>query len=215
MFLRCLSLTAAMLLALLQGCASVSGEPDLNTLVYLRTTDQPAPVELTGENSRAYAEWAVPFSRIASHVYCKSVSGSDAVKGTYVDCNTFPELSATGWVMLYDWQSVLSESEKMTGLEFMAFGRPAPGGVGDIIIGFRGTDFNGLSDWRANLRWVTRLLPLPGPDQYQVVHLHSRELIDLALAKAKEKIPAASGFFPRATRLAAGSHSCLPTATSA
>jgi hypothetical protein len=188
------AIAAALLVALLQGCASLSSEPDLDSLAFQRTSQQRAAKELSAEDAKAYAVWAVPFSRVASHVYCKYLSGNVPDKASREDCKSFPELSDTGWKQLYDWRSILTEDEGKSGLEFMAFGRADSADRGEIVIGFRGTDFTSLSDWRSNLRWITRFLPLPGHDQYQIVHAHAQQLVDLALASAKESFPLAAGF---------------------
>lgn len=182
-----------MLAGLVQGCASFGGQ-DLDSLAFIRNSEQRAAKELSVEEARAYAVWAVPFARVASHVYCKYLALNAPDKGKSEECQTFPELEATGWKLLYDWRSILTEDEKKNGLEFMAYGRAVPGNQGEIVIGFRGTDFTSPSDWRSNLRWVTRFIPLPGRDQYQVVHSHARELVELALTSAKQQFPQASGF---------------------
>ena len=62
------------------------------------------------------------------------------------------------------------------------------------MVSFKGTSTTSLSDRRSNLRWFTRFLPLPGPDEHQIVHSHAEEMVDLALAKAKQTFPLASGF---------------------
>lgn len=175
---------------LLQGCASMRSEPDLTSPGLHRTYERRAAVEMPAEQAERIAVWAVPFSRVAGHVYCKNLSDTDlAAEKKSEDCNEFPELSATGWRLLYDWRTTLKDDEKMTGLELMAFGRAESSGRGVIVIGFKGTDFSSLSDWRSNLRWVTRILPLPGQDQYQVVHARAGQLVDQALARAKEVFP--------------------------
>lgn len=186
-------LVIIMLAGLMQGCASLGG-PDLDSVAFKRNAEQRAARELSAEEARAYAAWAVPFARVASHVYCKYLAFSAPGKEKSEECQIFPELEATGWKLLYDWRAILTEDEKKNGLEFMAYGRAMAGSQGEIVIGFRGTDFSSPSDWRSNLRWVTRFLPLPGRDQYQVVHSHAQELVDLALARAKEQFPLAKGF---------------------
>ena len=187
-------LCVAMLAALLHACASISSSPDLDSLAFKRTALDRSAVELKPDEAREYARWALPFARVASHVYCKNLSATDPENQKNVDCQKFPELSATGWSLLYDWRSVLTEADGKTDLEFMAFGRAEPGHQGDIVIGFTGTNFTSLSDWRSNLRWFTRFLPLPGPDEYQIVHSRAQQMVDLALAKAKQTFPLASGF---------------------
>lgn len=49
----------------------------------------------------------------------------------------------------------------------------------EIVVAFRGTDFQSADDWISNLRWFTRLLPLY--DQYEQVQDHTGRLVDLAL----------------------------------
>ena len=182
---------------LLQGCASMRSEPDLTSPVLHRSAT--LKEELPAPKAEEYARWAVPYSRVASHVYCKSLSSTDAAKGNQENCQDYPELRDTGWRELYDSQTVLTDEERKSGLEFMAFGRANRGSTGEVVIGFKGTDFSSLSDWRSNLRWFTRILPLPGRDQYQVVHSRAEQLVDLALAKAKESFPSAQGFDVYAT----------------
>jgi hypothetical protein len=161
----------------------------------MRTSQKRAATELKPAQAKTYATMAVPFSRVASDAYCKHLTGTDSAKARREECNNVPPLlSASGWIQLYHSEEILSEEEKATGLEFVAFGRDGPKSVGEIIIGFRGTDFTSLSDWRSNLRWFTRVLPLSGPDQYQVVHSHTKELVDLALKEANNKIPSAVRF---------------------
>ncbi len=196
---RLIAATVAMLAALLQACASTSNAPDLDSLAFQRTSQQRTAEELSAEQAQAYAVWAVPFSRVASHVYCRYLSGNDPAKEKREDCQSYPELESTGWMQLYASRDVLKDDEKKSGLEFMAFGRAEPGSTGDIVIGFKGTDFSSLSDWRSNLRWFTRFLPIPGRDQYQVVHSQAQQLIDLAFARAQEIFPSAAGFDVYAT----------------
>lgn len=183
-----------LLAALLQACASISNGTDMDSVAFRRTAQARSAVELKKEEAQEYARWALPFARVATHVYCTYLSATDLEKQKNLDCKTFPELTKTGWEMLYDWRSVLTESDGRTDLRFMAFGRAEPGRQGEIVIGFKGTDFTSLSDWRSNLRWFTRVLPLPSPDEYQIVHNHAKEMIDLALSKAKQTYPLASGF---------------------
>ena len=185
-----IAMVIAMFAVLFQGCASVNREPDLTSPGLHRTSVQRAAVEMPAEQAERIAVWAVPFSRVAGHVYCRYLSDTDlAAAKKSEDCNEFPGASDTGWRQLYDWQTALKDDEKKTGLELMAFGRAESGGRGVIVIGFKGTDFSSLSDWRSNLRWFTRILPLHGQDQYQVVHSRAGELVDLALSRAKEVFP--------------------------
>ena len=51
----------------------------------------------------------------------------------------------------------------------------------EMVVAFRGTDFNQSDDWLSNLRWVTRILPLH--DQYEQVREHVDGLIDEAIRK--------------------------------
>ena len=188
------SIAFALSLALLQSCASISRDPDLDSLAFKRTALDRTAAELTAVEAKQYARWALPFSRVASHVYCRYLSTNDPGNKILLDCQLFPELSATGWKLLYDWRSVLSGADATTDLEFMAFGRGEPGRRGEIVIGFKGTNFSSPSDWRSNLRWFTRFLPATGPDEYQIVHSHAEQMVDLALANAKEKLPLVNGF---------------------
>ena len=180
--------------ALLQGCASARTGPDFDSVAFKRTSLERSAVELTLGEAQDYARWAVPFSRVAAHVYCKYLSANDPENQKLLDCQKFPEISANGWMLLYDWRSILTEADGNTDLEFIAFGRALPGRQGEIVIGFKGTNFTSLSDWRSNLRWVTRFLPLPGRDEYQIVHAHAQKMVDLALTKARESFPLAPAF---------------------
>ena len=183
---------AALPLALLQGCGTMNAEPDLNSPTFRRTSQ--LQEELRPEQAQLLAEWAVPYARVASHVYCSYLKADDPEKARKEDCHLFPALSATGWAQLYDWRTILDAEELGSGLEFMAFGRAKPDSRGEIVIGFRGTDATSLADWRANLRWITRFLPLPGRDQYELVHRHAGQLVDQALAHAQAQFPTAAGF---------------------
>lgn len=137
------SLTIATV-ALLVGCASVHGGPDLNSSAFIRTSEQRGGKELRPDEAYYYAMRAVPFARVATHVYCKYYEKNDAKKDVTEDCDAFKEtpISKAGWEELYNWREILTDEDKQTGLEFIAFGRV----TGDIIIGFRGTDFTSLSD---------------------------------------------------------------------
>jgi hypothetical protein len=55
------------------------------------------------------------------------------------------------------------------------------GACGEMVIAFRGTDFEQEEDWISNLRWVTRVLPLH--DQYEQVQEHINKLIDDGIQK--------------------------------
>jgi hypothetical protein len=184
-------------LAFLMGCATTDAPPDMQSPVYQRTPTQRE--ELDATQARERARWAVPFARVASQVYCGYLQSDDPQQARKESCDRLKELAATGWAALYDSHtvSVLSPEELSSGLEFMAFGRlleSSVDGQGEIIIGFRGTDLTSLGDWRANLRWITRFLPLPGKDQYEIVHAHAGRLIDRAEAEARKRFPAAKGF---------------------
>ncbi len=180
--------------ALLQGCASASGVTDLDSVAFRRTSAQRAAVELSKDEAQAEAAWAVPFSRVANHVYCKYAENDPSTDKNDPNCQSYPELSKLNWKHLYDWQSILTPEEQKAGLGFMAFARAESGTTGVIVIGFKGTDFKSAADWRSNLRWLTRFLPLSGQDQYQLVHSHAEEWVDRALARAKQEFPAAAGF---------------------
>ena len=206
-------LTSAISLVLIAGCATTNAPPDTESPVIRRTPEKTE--ELGAAQSLALSRWAVPFARIAAHVYCKYKGDDDRA------CDKFPDLKKTGWAILYHSQTELNETERASGLEFMAFARLLEGekaeqaarseegnqtleGLqssaakqsqrGEIVIGFRGTDFTSAGDWRANLRWVTRFLPLPGNDQYEIVHQHAKQLINLAEDKARQVFPSATGF---------------------
>jgi hypothetical protein len=50
---------------------------------------------------------------------------------------------------------------------------------GEIVIVFRGTDFQQTDDWVSNFRWITRALPVH--DQYEQVREHSQAVIRQAI----------------------------------
>jgi pimeloyl-ACP methyl ester carboxylesterase len=52
---------------------------------------------------------------------------------------------------------------------------------GEIVVAFRGTDFNQSDDWISNFRWVTRYLPFY--DQYEQTRDHIDRMIDAAAKK--------------------------------
>lgn len=180
--------------ALLQGCASANRGNDLDSVAFRRTSAQRTAVELSKDEARDEALWAVPFSRVANHVYCKYATDDPSVDKKDPNCQSYPELSKLNWKQLYDWRSILTQEEQKSGLGFMAFARAESGTTGVIVIGFKGTDFRSAADWRSNLRWLTRFLPISGQDQYQLVHSHAEEWIDRALARAREEFPSVTGF---------------------
>jgi pimeloyl-ACP methyl ester carboxylesterase len=51
----------------------------------------------------------------------------------------------------------------------------------ELVIAFRGTDFNQTDDWISNFRWVTRVLPVH--DQYEQVREHADRMLDEAVRK--------------------------------
>jgi len=187
-----LVLTLAALFAL-QGCSTTKQPLDLTSPVKLRTAD--ARQELEAAAAKSLSLWAVPFARVSSVVRCRDLDSSDPRLAKEEGCDTLPPLADTHWVKLYDWRDVLNPEELNSGLQFAAYGRERPGEAkGEIIIGFRGTRSWNWPDMRANLRWVTRLLPLPGQDHYQVVHRHAKHLVSLAEEKARQKFGANQAF---------------------
>jgi hypothetical protein len=76
-----------------------------------------------------------------------------------------------GWTKWRDFPSPsLAGDACDEGLYFEVW--QSPQSPQEVVVAFRGTDFTSLKDWKANLRWLTRLLPFYR-DQYTVV---SRDL---------------------------------------
>ena len=50
----------------------------------------------------------------------------------------------------------------------------------EIVVAFRGTDFDQMNDWISNFRWLRRLFPQTF-DQYAQVHLYISEILDKAV----------------------------------
>jgi hypothetical protein len=73
-------LLVAMLAAFLHACASISSSPDMDSLAFKRTALARSAEELKPDEAQEYARWALPFARIASHVYCKNLSATDPEK---------------------------------------------------------------------------------------------------------------------------------------
>ena len=61
-----------MLAALLHACASMGSGPELDSLAFKRTALDRSAVEMKPDEAREYARWALPFARVAGHVYCKT-----------------------------------------------------------------------------------------------------------------------------------------------
>ena len=180
-------------IVVLVGCGHLEAPPDMESPVYHRTSGD--RTELDRAAAKDLADKLVPFARVANRVYCGHLQADAPDQAKSEKCDKFPALKVTGWTLLFESQDLLNADEKASGLQFMAFGRlpkEPPGARGEIIIGFRGTDATSLADWRANLRWITRFLPLPGKDQYEIVHARATGLVDRALAKARESIEGAS-----------------------
>lgn len=185
-------LSIILLALFLYGCASTGSNTNKSNIATMRTHKEKKV--LSDTDAQKIALLAVPFARFATHVYCNYDFSSQFISEEKFACDKMPDISNTGWKKLFDWKEILTAEEMESGLQFMAFARMNADNETEIIIGFRGTDFISLSDWRSNLRWFTQFLPIPGSDQYQIVHLHSKRMINLARERATEKFPMAKGF---------------------
>ena len=91
--MRLILLSLTIVVPLLGGCASVHGGPDLDSVAFMRTSQQRSAVELSTDEAYYYAVRAVPFARVAAHVYCKYHEKKDAKQDIIEDCETFPAIS--------------------------------------------------------------------------------------------------------------------------
>lgn len=76
----------------------------------------------------------------------------------------------------------------LVGLGYKVFVHPLRN---EIVIAFRGTDFEQADDWFSNLRWITRFLPFY--DQYEQVQRHIGPILDRALQGRTDASVVATG----------------------
>jgi len=176
---------------LIQGCASSGTAIRRVAVEYIDKTPLLTEIELDQENTSDEARLAVPFARIAAFVYCEDDEhkqlSEEEIKFCSSILNNHPAFNSKNpppndsnlkkWSELLNWENVFTETEqKLSGLKFKAFARLNNQNNIEIIIGFRGTDFSSMADWRANLRSFNWFLPLSGKDQYELLHSKAEKI---------------------------------------
>lgn len=179
------------LASLLGGCGTLR-DSDYARIEKARTRaggELSQKVDVDEKGAIALAEAVLPFARLSKFAYCAQLRRSDVDSD---DCLEFNHLQERGWTRLFDSNDILTPEEAQTRLTFVVFQRldlAAPSRA-DVVFAFRGTIFRYASDWRANLRWLTRFFP--GADQYEVLYGRAPEIIDRAIAAVRQAHPEVS-----------------------
>ncbi len=184
----------------MQGCASNSAHVKREMVLL---NNQPIEVlkDLKLDEIKTAALEAVPFARIAAYAYCDKDMHKQLSEEEVIFCKSIlenhpafnpkdiPTPDTKKWTQLLNWNEILtSPIEINSGLQFKAFGRVNNQDVVEIIIGFRGTDFSSLADWRANLRWFNWFLPFRGKDQYELLHDKADQIFKAVKTEATSKL---------------------------
>lgn len=175
------------LASLVAGCGALStGDVRIEKARTRAGGESNQKVDVDEKGAIALAEAVLPFAKLSKFAYCAQLrrSGVDSD-----DCQEYNHLQERGWTRLFDSKDVLTVEEAQTRLTFVAFRRvdPTTPSRADIVFAFRGTIFRYASDWRANLRWLTRFFP--GTDQYEVLYSRAPEMIDRAMAAVRQAHP--------------------------
>lgn len=178
-------------LLVLGGCATAPPNAPVSVgEVHVRVGKDPYPAQpLSQDEARSYAEALLPFARLASRSYCRTIGREGEAPTT---CEGSHPLDGTdGWKGLFDSEEALTPDDQVTKLSFQVFFRIHADDPkkGDIAFAFRGTRWTYASDWNANFRWITRFFP--GRDQYDIVYENASRLVAKAKGDAASHIAAA------------------------